>query len=120
MSEQFNDFIAAQHTTNLNMVSSLARIEQMQKDTVQRLFGGDGQKGALSYMVESAKEQAESEADRAEKVEIRVGALEGWRSGTLKWIGGVVAVLTLEGTALAFYFTHVAGKIQDVMKIAGR
>lgn len=103
MSDQLNGFIEAQHAQNLVVMQALGRIEQAQKDTSQRLLGGDGQQGAIPYM-----------SSKVEKITDRVGRLEVWRTGTMKWVGGVVAVLTLEGGMLAFYFTHIAGKVQSL------
>lgn len=111
-----NEFVVAQHATNLAMTGALARIEQSQKDMSQRLFGGDGQKGALPYFAEKDEKQCKENDTRFEKVETRVGSLETWKLGNLKWIGGAVAVLTAEGTALAFYFNHIASKVPQIVK----
>jgi len=106
VSDQLNTFIEAQHALNVTMAASLGRIEESLKNTNQRLLGGDGQQGAIPYM-----------NDKVEKVSARVGSLETWKAGTLKWVGGVVAVLTLEGTALALYINHVGKAAQDVLNI---
>jgi hypothetical protein len=98
---QLNEFINAQHAQNLTVMQALGRIEQAQKDTTQRLFGGDGQQGAIPYMASAAKE-----------LTVRVGALETWKTGTIKWVGGVCALLGAEGALLAFYFSHVSAKVQ--------
>lgn len=98
-----NSFIEAQHALNVTMSNTLGRIEEAQKNTSQRLLGGDGQKGAIPYMNE-----------KLEKVTTRVGKLETWKVGTLKWVAGVVAVLTAEGALLGFYFSHLAARVQSV------
>lgn len=103
MSDQLNSFIEAQHAQNLIVMQALGRIEQAQKDTSQRLLGGDSQQGAIPYL--SAK---------VEKVSDRVGKLEIWKTGTLRWVAGVVAVLTVEGGLLAFYFSHVSSRVQAI------
>lgn len=103
MSEQLNGFIEAQHAQNLLTAGALARIEESLKNTNQRLLGGDGQQGAIPYMNE-----------KVEKVVTRVGKLELWKTGTVKWVAGAVAVLVFEGGALGFYFTHIAGKVQNL------
>jgi hypothetical protein len=97
---QLNDFITAQHATNLSLTSSMSRIEQSMKDTNQRLFGGDGQKGVLPFVVE-----------KHDELEKRMGTVETWKTGTVKWVAGVIAVLTLEGSALALYFNYLSGKL---------
>ncbi len=114
---QLHEFIAAQHQLNLTMAGGLARIEQAQKDTNTRLFGGDGQKGLLPYMIESAATAAKEEGERISKLTERTTALESWRMGTNKWVGGVVAVLTLEGTALRLYFNSVSHHLQNLGKV---
>lgn len=111
MSDPLNEFIFAQHQQNLKTTDSLARIEQMQRDTVQRLFGGDGQPGVLPFMSDAAKTCAKEEGERAAKIEQRVSLLEAFKTGTLRWIAGVIAVLTFEGTAVALYLHTIAGKI---------
>src|SRR5271157_5194259 len=79
MLEQCNDFINAQHTTNLRITECLARIEQSQKDSMVRLFGGEGQKGVLPYMIEKAEETTN-------KVNSRIAALE--RRRAMRWCQG--------------------------------
>lgn len=103
MSDQLNDFISKQHERDIVNADRFARIETLLEQNSLRLFGGDGQKGALPYMQE-----------QHERVATRVGRLESWKSGTIKWIAGAVAVLTLEGSALAFYFNHVAGLVKEI------
>lgn len=105
---ELNDFIHAQHETNLHLTETLSRIEQSQKDTVIRLFGGEGQKGVLPYMIEQAEETARAASERTSKIEARVTLLENWKLGTLKWVAGCVAVLALEGTAFGMYLTHIS------------
>lgn len=81
----------------------MARTEQMLKDMNGRLFGGDGQSGVLPKLYENVRE-----------VEKRTGALESWKKSSRAWVAGAAAVLTLQGTALAFYFQHVAGHIKTL------
>jgi len=89
----------------LDMTRSQARTEQMLTDMNSRLFGGPGQEGVLPYMIGESK-----------KVEARVVALETTKTGVAKWVGGVVAVLTLEGTALGIYFSRVAAHVQAIQQ----
>lgn len=112
--QHLNEFIAAQHQLNLTMSGGLARIEQCQKDTNERLFGGNGQKGVLPYLIEKADASAKEEGERIGKIELRTTALESWKTGTLRWVGGVVAVISLEGTALALYFNSVSGHVKAI------
>jgi hypothetical protein len=111
MSDQLNDFIAAQHQTNIHLSEGMARTEQMLKDMNARLFGGDGQQGALPFIMQEAKIAAQEHSDRFTKIEKRTGKLEGWKKSSLAWVAGAVAVLTLEGSALARYFQHIASKL---------
>ena len=57
--------------------------------------------------MKKAEQNATEVRYRFEKVEKRTGALETWRTGTVKWVAGVIAVLALEGSALALYFQPV-------------
>lgn len=92
MSDQLNDFIAAQHQTNIHLAESMTRCQTILEENSRRLFGGDGQEGTLP------------------KIETRLQAVELWKIGTVRWIAGVIAVLTLEGSALALYFQHITSK----------
>jgi hypothetical protein len=98
--DQLNDFIAAQHQTNLHLTESMARVETLLAENSRRLFGGDGQLGALPLLYE-----------KVNVVEKRTGALEGWKRSSVAWIAGAIAVLTLEASAFALYFQHLSGKI---------
>jgi hypothetical protein len=111
---ELNDFIAAQHQTNIHLSEGMARVETLLAETNRRLFGGDGQQGALPYMIQEAKATVEEQRRRFDKIEIRTGALEGWKKSSLAWIGGAIALLTLEGTALALYFNEASGHITKV------
>jgi hypothetical protein len=112
VSDQLNDFIATQHQTNLHLTESMARVETMLGETTKRLFGGDGQEGALPYIMRQAEETKNEQGERFDKIEKRTGKLETWKTGTLKWVAGAIAVLTLEGSALALYFQHFSSKIR--------
>lgn len=109
---ELNDFIQSQHARDLENAKCQARTEQMLIDMNTRLFGSEGQKGVLPYIIETAEKSAKEAGCRFTAVETRTTALETWKTGTLKWVGGAVAVLTLEGTALAFYFNSVAKHVQ--------
>jgi hypothetical protein len=118
VSDQLNDFIAAQHETNLKLTDSMARCEagmerfsELLAENTKRLFGGDGVEGALPYIMKHAEQNAKTAEDRCEKVEKRAARLENWKRSSLAWVAGAVAVLTLEGTALAFYFHDLASKL---------
>lgn len=111
MSDRLDSFIDSQHNMNVKLSESLSRIEQSQRDTIQRLFGGDGQKGVLPYMIEQA-EQTKKDVDAAHvKIIARVGTLENWKRSSRAWVAGAVAVLALEGTALGFYFNKIANHV---------
>jgi len=110
MSDQLNEFISDQHATNLHLTECLARIEQSQKDTNVRLFGGDGQKGTLPYMIEKAEETAKT-------IDGRIKVLENWRGTSRAWIAGAVAILGLEGSALGLYISRISSHIQMIQKI---
>ncbi len=110
-----NEFVTAQHNLNITMSQALARIEQHQKDTTQRLFGGDGQVGIRPYMAESAKTAAKEAGRRFDKIETRTTVLEGWKKGTVAWTAGAIAVLTFEAGALAFYFNSVASHLHAAL-----
>lgn len=100
MSDYTNDFITAQHELNRDMAASLARIEQKLDTQHERIFGANGVPGALPFMHEEK-----------EKLKARVTALETWKTGTVKWVGGIIALLTLEGTAVGVcikYASHIA------------
>lgn len=117
MSERFDEFIAAQHQTNIHLSEGVTRIETILTENTKRLFGGDGQIGALPYIMQKAEQNAtEAEKHRA-TIETRTSSLETWKKTSLAWIAGAVAVLTLEGTALAFYFNSVAAS--HIKTIAG-
>ena len=107
MSDRLNEFINAQHQTNTTTASTLGRIEQMLADNSARLFGGPNQKGALQYLHEEYDELEKSVGE----VSKRVGVMELWKSGTLKWIAGAVFVVSAEGTALAFWFHQVVSHV---------
>ena len=83
------------------LAKNVAIVAQSQKYLSTRLFGGENQKGVLTYLVEKNDEHIKD-------YNVRVGSLETWRSGTKRWIAGAVAVLTLEGTALGMYFSKVS------------
>jgi hypothetical protein len=102
----FSSFVESQHALNIKMSESLGRIEESLRNTNQRLLGGDGQQGAIPYMSGEVK-----------KVNERVQKLETWKTGTLKWVGGVVAVLSAEAALLGFYFNHVSGKVQEIQAL---
>ena len=100
MSDQLNDFINAQHQTNIHLSESMARMEGILSENSKRLFGGDGQPGALPKIY-----------DKLVDIEKRTTVLELWKTGTVKWVAGVIAELTLEGSALALYFAHITGRL---------
>ena len=102
-----NEFVGEQHSLNIKMFESLARIEQSQKDTTQRLFGAEGQIGALPYITKKAEESAKEVGRRFDKIETRTTVLEGWKKGTVAWTAGAIAVLTFEAGALAFLLQHL-------------
>lgn len=110
---ELSEFINSSHERDLKLTDSLARIAQAQLDMNVRLFGGDGQKGAIPYMIEQAKEHADKVDKDMESVRVRVGKLETWRTGTKRWIAGAVAVLALEGTALGLYFSKISSHISS-------
>jgi hypothetical protein len=110
MSDQLNDFIAAQHQTNLHLTESMTRVETLLAENSRRLFGGDGQQGALPFIMQEVKQNAEKAEERCEAVEKRAGSLESWKKTSLAWVAGAIAVLTLEGSALALYFQHLTNK----------
>jgi hypothetical protein len=112
VSDQLNDFIATQHQTNLHLTESMARVETLVAETNKRLFGGDGQEGALPYIMRQSEETKKEQSERHAALEKRTGKLETWRTGTIKWVAGAIAVLALEGSALALYFQHLSGKVR--------
>lgn len=101
MDDQLGRFIEAQHATNLKMTETLSRIEQAQKDSSRRMFGGDGEKGAIDYIAEKTKKMC----DDTDKVSTRVTALETTNGNAKSWLAGVIAVLGLETTAVGFYLS---------------
>lgn len=103
-----------QHQININNALALGRIEQSLQDMNSRLFGAPGQVGALTYIAQQHKEHAVEVAQDSEELGTRVAKLETWKLGTLKWIAGAVAVLTLEGSAVAFYFHSVVTAVKAV------
>lgn len=109
--DQLNDFIATQHQTNIHLSESMARVQTLLEENSKRLFGGDGGEGALPFIMRTQKENAKTAEERCEKVETRAAALEGWKKSSRAWIAGAVAVLALEGSALALYFQHIASKL---------
>jgi len=117
MEFDINEFASNQHSMNVEICKTLARIEQSQKDTTQRLFGGDGQTGVLPYMAEAAKTVAKEAGERVDKVELRLGAIETFKNGTIRWVGGAIAVISAEAALLAFYFNHMANRVQEVQSL---
>lgn len=112
--QQLNDFIAAAHERDLKFTDALARISQSQTDMSQRLFGGTNQKGALDYIVTKVEESSKESIRRIDDITSRTGALETWKKTSRSWVAGAVAILTLEGTALGFYFTKIASHVQNL------
>lgn len=108
---ELNDFIQSQHTRDLTITAAIATMTQAQQDMTRRMFGGDGQKGAIDYIAESIADQRKTTGEIA----VRVGTLETWRTGSIKWVAGAVAVLALEGTALGLYFSKIAGHVTAVI-----
>ena len=113
MSEQLSEFIEKQHARDILNAERYSRIETMLTANSERLFGGPNQKGVLTFIHE---EHAKA-CDATALIASRVGKLEAWKLGTLKWVGGVVALLSLEGTALAFYFSHVSATVNKVLSV---
>ena len=114
---ELNDFINAQHERDLLMTERFSRIAQSQEDMSARLFGGPNQKGMLPYMIETAAEAAKELRTDIKLIDTRTGALEGWKRTSKAWAAGAIAVLSLEGTALGFYFNRVAGHVQSVISL---
>ena len=112
--ERFDDFIAQQHQTNMHLTEGMTRVQTLLEENSKRLFGGDGQVGALPFIMQKAEQNANEAATHREKIEKRTGALETWKKTSLAWIAGAVAVLTLEGTALAFYFNSIANHVKAI------
>lgn len=108
MSEQFHEYVRQQQEINLKLTETLSRVEQKLDSNAERLFGAPGQEGAIKYLY-----------TEAEAVKVRVGLLETWKIGTVKWVAGAVAVLLMEGTALAFFANHVASAVKAVQAIKG-
>ncbi len=117
MEFDINEFASNQHSMNVEMCKTLARIEQSQKDTTQRLFGGDGQAGVLPYMAEQARTVAKEAGERVDKVELRLGAIETFKNGTIRWVAGAAAVLTAEAGLLTFYFSHISSRVQEIQAL---
>jgi hypothetical protein len=115
MSDQLNDFIAAQHQTNLHLTESMTRVETLLAENSRRLFGGDGQVGALPFIMQEVKQNAEKAEESCGKIEKRTRALETWKKNSRAYVAGVIAVLALEGSALAFYFNNVASHVKTVL-----
>lgn len=115
MSDQLNEFIENQHARDIVNAERYTRIETLLSQQGERLFGGPGQKGAIAFLHEEHEKVVTSVAE----VSARVGKIETWKTGTVKWIAGAVAVLGMEGTALAFVFSHVASAIKAVQAIKG-
>ncbi len=109
---ELNDFINAQHNRDIEITKTLATIAQSQTDMSARLFGGEGQKGMLPYMIETAAATAKELRGDIKLVSDRTSALEGWRRGSKAWVAGAVAVLSLEGTALGLYFSKISAHVQ--------
>lgn len=115
MSDQLNEFINKQHDRDIENATRYTRIETLLEQQSERLFGGPNQKGTLQFL----HEEHEKVVASVELVSGRVGKIETWKTGTVKWIAGAVAVLTLEGTALAFVLNHVSSAIKAVQAIKG-
>jgi hypothetical protein len=115
VSEQLHEFIEKQHARDLVNAERYTRIETLLQQQGERLFGGPNQKGALVFL----HEEHEKAVASVTLVSDRVGKLETWKTGTVKWLAGAVAVLTLEGTALAFFANHVATAVKAVQAIKG-
>lgn len=103
-----------QHQINIENARSLGRIEEALDQMNTRLFGGPGQQGALHYITEQQKEAAATVEKETKALDVRVGSLERWKLGSRRWIAGAVAVLALEGSALAMYFNHIASTVQHI------
>jgi hypothetical protein len=114
---ELNDFINAQHERDLLMTERFSRIAQSQEDMSARLFGGPNQKGMLTYMIEMAAETSKELRTDIKLIETRTGALESWKRSSKSWIGGAVAVLSLESMALGVYFNRIAGHVQNAASL---
>ena len=108
---ELNDFISTQHARDIEVAQALASIAQSQKDMSARLFGAEGQKGMLPYMLDAAASSAKELQSEIKSIEVRTSSLEGWKRSSKAWLGGAVAVLSLEGTALGMYFSRIASHI---------
>jgi hypothetical protein len=112
---ELNDFIESAHTRDLKFTESIAKMAQAQEDMNRRLFGGDGQKGALDYIVTKVEESSKESIRQIAAVSDRTVVLEKWRGNSRAWIAGAVAVLGLEGTALGLYFNHIASHVSTLV-----
>jgi hypothetical protein len=113
----FNDFISEVHARDLKFTEIFAKISAQQEDLTSRLFGGVGQVGAIPYMIQTTKEQHAKMEERVDKIEVRAGSLETWRTGSKRWVAGALAVLTLEGTALGLYFSKIAAHVNNLQSL---
>ena len=113
---ELNDFINAQHTRDLDLATTLAKIEQSQQDTSARLFGGPNQKGMLPFMIETAAATAKELRVEIKDITTRTTVLEGWRTSSRAWVAGAVAVFALEGTALGLYFSKIASHVLTIQQ----
>jgi hypothetical protein len=114
---ELNDFISTQHKRDIEVAEALASIAQSQKDMSARLFGSEGQKGMLPYMIEAASSSAKELQAEVKSIEDRTNALEGWKRSSKAWLGGAFAVLSLEGTALGMYFNRIAQHAQNIASL---
>ena len=112
--DQLNSFIREAHERDIKITESLATIAQSQKDLSARLFGGSNQVGVLAQMVAACNTSHVECKESRTNIQTRVSSLETWRTGTIKWVAGVVAVLALEGTALGAWLTHAATVAQKL------
>jgi len=106
-----NDFIESVHTRDLRFTESIAKMAQAQEDMNRRLFGGDGQNGALDYIVTKVEESSKESIRQIAAISDRTVVLEKWRGNSRAWIAGAVAVLGLEGTALGLYLNHITSHV---------
>lgn len=110
MSDQLNEFIGKQHERDIVNAERYTRIETLLSQQSERLFGGPGQKGAITFLHEEHEELKREHAVTAKQV----GSVISWKKGMYKWAAGAVFVLTAEGTALAFYFHNIAALIKAI------
>lgn len=108
------------HMSDINLLTSLiVKQQEINQETASALGKMSGQLEDMSTFIKNVyagyKGGDEQLLTKLVAVEAKADLVTQKHRDARKWLGGAVAVITLEGTMLGYYFTHLATKVSTIV-----